>query len=451
MELAPAQAGAFFLIYEVRSETGAKMFVDRAEITIKSGNGGNGAVTFRRDPYVPDGGPDGGDGGNGGSVIFVADRNLRTLMDLKYKRKYQAENGQPGMKRNRYGKKGQDLYIKVPVGTMIIDKETGHLMKDLVEDGDSVIAAKGGKGGKGNVHYKSSIRQAPNFAEAGTPGKERTVVLELKLIADVGLLGFPNVGKSTLLSVCTNSKPKIAGYHFTTIDPNLGVVYLHDTSFVMADIAGIIEGASQGAGLGFRFLKHIERTKVLIHVVDISGSEGRDPIEDYKKINAELAQFDPKLAAKPQIVAANKTDIIFDQEKADEFLDFMKKEGREVYMISAASHQGIDELMDAALRCIEEYVEPDEEPMTMFDFDAEENEADYKLISGYIDEDGVYVLEGKQLSKIFNSTNFNDSGSMRYLYNYIVKQGGIKLLQQLGLKEGDTVRIEDFEFEYTED
>ncbi|MBR0380571.1 MAG: GTPase ObgE [Mogibacterium sp.] len=427
------------------------MFVDRAEITIKSGNGGNGAVTFRRDPYVPDGGPDGGDGGNGGSVIFVADRNLRTLMDLKYKRKYQAENGQPGMKRNRYGKKGQDLYIKVPVGTMIIDKETGHLMKDLVEDGDSVIAAKGGKGGKGNVHYKSSIRQAPNFAEAGTPGKERTVVLELKLIADVGLLGFPNVGKSTLLSVCTNSKPKIAGYHFTTIDPNLGVVYLHDTSFVMADIAGIIEGASQGAGLGFRFLKHIERTKVLIHVVDISGSEGRDPIEDYKKINAELAQFDPKLAAKPQIVAANKTDIIFDQEKAAEFLDFMKKEGREVYMISAASHQGIDELMDAALRCIEEYVEPDEEPMTMFDFDAEENEADYRLISGYIDEDGVYVLEGKQLSKIFNSTNFNDSGSMRYLYNYIVRQGGIKLLQQLGLKEGDTVRIEDFEFEYTED
>ena len=427
------------------------MFVDRAEITIKSGNGGNGAVTFRRDPYVPDGGPDGGDGGNGGSVIFVADRNLRTLMDLKYKRKYQAENGQPGMKRNRYGKKGQDLYIKVPVGTMIIDKETGHLMKDLVEDGDSVIAAKGGKGGKGNVHYKSSIRQAPNFAEAGTPGKERTVVLELKLIADVGLLGFPNVGKSTLLSVCTNSKPKIAGYHFTTIDPNLGVVYLHDTSFVMADIAGIIEGASQGAGLGFRFLKHIERTKVLIHVVDISGSEGRDPIEDYKKINAELAQFDPKLAAKPQIVAANKTDIIFDQEKADEFLDFMKKEGREVYMISAASHQGIDELMDAALRCIEDYVEPDEEPMTMFDFDAEENEADYRLISGYIDEDGVYVLEGKQLSKIFNSTNFNDSGSMRYLYNYIVRQGGIKLLQQLGLKEGDTVRIEDFEFEYTED
>ena len=297
------------------------MFVDRAEITIISGKGGNGAVTFRRDPYVPDGGPDGGDGGNGGSVIFVADKNLRTLMDLKYKRKYQAENGQPGMKRNRFGKKGQDLYIKVPVGTMIIDKETGHLMKDLVTDGDSVVAAKGGRGGRGNVHYKSSIRQAPNFAEAGGPAKTREVILELKLIADVGLLGFPNVGKSTLLSVCTNSKPKIAGYHFTTIDPNLGVVYLHDTSFVMADIAGIIEGASKGAGLGFKFLKHIERTKVLIHVVDVAGSEGRDPIEDYKKINSELREFDPRLAEKTQIVAANKIDLVTDKEKYQEFMD----------------------------------------------------------------------------------------------------------------------------------
>ena len=427
------------------------MFVDRAEITIESGKGGNGAVTFRRDPYVPDGGPDGGDGGNGGSVIFVADRNLRTLMDLKYKRKYKAENGQPGMKRNKFGKKGQDLYIKVPVGTMIIDKETGHLMKDLTVDGDSVVAAKGGKGGRGNVHYKSSIRQAPNFAEAGGPAKVRDVILELKLIADVGLLGFPNVGKSTLLSVSTNSKPKIAGYHFTTIDPNLGVVYLYDTSFVMADIAGIIEGASQGAGLGFKFLKHIERTKVLIHVVDVAGSEGRDPIEDYKKINAELEAFDPRLSEKPQIVAANKADLVTDEDKLAEFMDFMKKEGREVYLISAATKQGIDELLAAALRKIETYVEPEEEPMTMFDFEADEHEADYKLITGYVDEEGVYVLEGKQLLKIFNSTNFTDNGSIRYLYRYIEKQGGIKLLKELGLKDGDTVRIEDFEFEYTDD
>ena len=428
------------------------MFVDRAEITIVSGKGGNGAVTFRRDPYVPDGGPDGGDGGDGGSVIFVADRNLRTLMDFKYKRKYQAENGQDGMKRKRYGKKGQDLYIKVPVGTLIIDKETGLLMKDLCEDGDQLVAAKGGKGGRGNVHYKSSIRQAPNFAEAGGFARERAVILELKLLADVGLLGFPNVGKSTLLSVCTNSKPKIAGYHFTTIDPNLGVVYLHDTSFVMADIAGIIEGASQGAGLGFKFLKHVERTKVLIHVIDVSGSEGRDPIDDYKKIMLELEQFDPKLLKRPQIIAANKMDLVTDQDKLDEFMAFMEKEGRKVFPISAAGRQGITELLNEVLSELENYEEPDDEPVQMYDFAADDYDADYKTISAYIDEeDGAFVLEGKQLTKIFNSTNFNDSGSIRYLYNYIEKQGGMKLLFALGLKEGDTVRIQDFEFEYTEE
>ena len=427
------------------------MFVDRAEITIKSGKGGNGAVTFRRDPYVPDGGPDGGDGGDGGSVIFIADRNLRTLMDLKYKRKYQAENGQNGMKRNRYGKKGQDLYIKVPVGTLIIDKETGLLMKDLCKDGDTVVAAKGGRGGKGNVHYKSSTRQAPNFAEAGGFARERAVILELKLLADVGLLGFPNVGKSTLLSVCTNSKPKIAGYHFTTIDPNLGVVYLHDTSFVMADIAGIIEGASQGAGLGYKFLKHIERTKVLIHVVDVSGCEGRDPSEDYRKILAELEQYDPKLLKKPQIVAANKTDIVTDNEQYDQFMKYMKAEGRKVFPISAATGQGITELLNEVLHELETYEEPDEEPVEMYDFAADEYDADYRKISAYVDEDGAFVLEGKQLLKIFSSTNFTDSGSIRYLYNYIEKQGRIKLLKQMGLKEGDTVRIQNFEFEYTED
>lgn len=427
------------------------MFVDRAEVTIISGKGGNGAVTFRHDPYVPDGGPDGGDGGDGGSVIFVADRNLRTLMDLKFKRKYQAENGQNGMKRNRYGKKGENLIIKVPVGTLIIDKETGHLMKDLCEDGDQVVAAKGGKGGRGNVHYKTSIRQAPNFAEAGSPAKEREVILELKLLADVGLLGFPSVGKSTLLSVCTNAKPKIAAYHFTTIDPNLGIVDMYDTSFVMADIAGIIEGASEGVGLGFKFLKHIERTKVLIHVIDVSGSEGRDPIDDYKKINAELEAYNPNLLKKPQIIAANKMDIVTDQEKLDEFMEFMKKEGRPVFPISAATKQGIKELLDECLYRINTYEETEELDYEMFDFAAEENEADYKKISGYLDDDGVYVLEGKQLMKIFNSTNFTDAGSLRYLYNYIVKQGGIKLLTEIGLKEGDIVRIDDFEFEYTED
>lgn len=427
------------------------MFVDRAEIKIVSGKGGNGAVTFRRDPYVPDGGPDGGDGGDGGSVIFVADKNLRTLMDFKYQRKYQAENGQPGMKRNRYGKKGEDLFIKVPVGTMIIDKETGCLMKDMCHEGDELVAAKGGKGGRGNVHYKSSIRQAPNFAEAGGFAKERDVILELKLIADVGLLGFPSVGKSTLLSVCTSAKPKIAAYHFTTIDPNLGVVDMYDKSFVMADVAGIIEGASEGVGLGFKFLKHIERTKVLIHVVDVSGSEGRDPIEDYKKINAELEKFNPYLLKKPQIIAANKMDIVQDEDKLNEFMDFMKKEGRKVFPISAVTREGIKELLDETLYMLETYEEPEQEEYEMYDFERDEYDADYKKISGYLDEDGVYVLEGKQLTKIFNSTNFTDSGSIRYLYNYIVKQGGIKLLKSMGLKDGDIVRIEDFEFDYTDD
>ncbi len=427
------------------------MFVDKAEISIASGKGGNGAVTFRKEPFVPEGGPNGGDGGDGGSIIFVADRNLRTLMDFKYKRKYQAENGQDGMKKNRFGKKGEDLYIKVPVGTLIYDKETGLLMKDMVHDGDELVAAKGGRGGRGNVHFKSSVRRAPNFAEAGTPGKERTVVLELKLIADVGLLGFPNVGKSTLLSVATSAKPKIANYHFTTIDPNLGVVKLHDTSFVMADIAGIIEGAHEGLGLGFRFLKHIERTKVLVHVIDVSGSEGRDPIEDYIKINQELVQYDPELAKKPQIVAANKMDMVYDEEKLNEFLAFMEKEGRKVFKISAAGRQGISELLNEVLYEIETFEPEEEAPVELFDLEMDDFDPDYRNVNAYCDEDGVFVLEGKQLSKIFNSTNFEDMGSIRYLYKYIVEKGGLDMLLELGLEEGDTVRIEDYEFEYYED
>ena len=427
------------------------MFVDRAEITIVSGRGGDGAVTFRREPFVPEGGPDGGDGGDGGSIIFVADRNLRTLMDFRYKRKYEAEHGQNGMKRKCYGKKGEDLEIHVPVGTMILDKESGLLMKDMTEDGDRLIAAKGGRGGKGNVHYKNSVRQAPNFAEAGELPKERTVILELKLIADVGLIGFPNVGKSTLLSVATSARPKIANYHFTTIDPNLGVVDLYDNSFVMADIAGIIEGAHKGTGLGFKFLKHIERTKVLIHLVDVSGSEGRNPIEDYKKIMKELEQYDPALLKKPMIVAANKIDMVTDKDKLNEFITFIEKEGKPVFKISAAGRIGIKELMTEALHQLENYVPEEAETPQLFDFEKEAEDEDFKKLTAYRDEDGAYVLEGKQLSKIFRSTNFNDAGSLRYLYKFIVNKGGIKKLIKIGLKEGDTVRIEDFEFEYYED
>lgn len=428
------------------------MFIDRAKIKIISGKGGNGAVTFRREPYVPEGGPDGGDGGKGGDIIFKADRSLRTLMDFRYKKKYQAENGENGRKKKQYGKGGNDLIIKVPEGTMIFDEGTGNLLYDLTENGDSFIAAKGGKGGKGNVHFKSSIRQTPNFAEAGGMPRERNVILELKMIADVGLVGFPNVGKSTLLSVSTKARPKIANYHFTTIAPNLGVVEVGDTSFVTADIAGIIEGASSGAGLGFQFLKHIERTKVLVHVIDVSGSEGRNPIEDFEKINKELRNYSDFLAQKPQVVCANKIDMI-DIEDAEyiEFVKYVESKGIKVFPVSAPINIGVKELLNevAAMLTVAEDISVTTQ-YEKFDFDKEESDLNYKEIFCSRDNE-VYVLKGEQLSKIFNSTNFNDMGSLRYLYKYIEKSGAISKLIDMGLKEGDTIRIEDFEFEYIDE
>ena len=429
------------------------MFVDRAKITIKSGKGGDGAVTFRREPFVPQGGPDGGDGGKGGDVIFQADRNLRTLMDFKYKRKYEAEAGQNGMKKKRFGKAGENLVIKVPMGTVIIDEASGTVMKDLTEDGQSFVAAKGGKGGRGNVHFKNSVRQAPNFAEAGGVAKERNIILELKLIADVGLVGFPNVGKSSLLAFSTSAQPKIANYHFTTIDPNLGVVQLYDTSFVMADIAGIIEGASEGLGMGFKFLKHIERTKVLIHVVDVSGSEGRNPIDDFNKINKELEAYSPRILKKPQLVAANKIDMIDeDDPKYLEFKAYVEEQGYKFFPISAPLNLGVEELLAAALnelKRIEANPEPEEDTVEYFDFEADENDPDYRdIYVSYDEDDDVYVLEGKQLTKIFNSTNFNDMGSLRYLYKYIEKNGAIEMLKEMGLEEGDNIRIQNYEFEF---
>ncbi len=428
------------------------MFVDRAKINIRSGKGGDGAVTFRREPYVPEGGPDGGDGGKGGDVVFKADNSLRTLMDFRYKRKYQAENGQNGMKKKRFGKKGADLIIKVPPGTMIIDEESGALMKDLINHGDRFVAAKGGKGGKGNVHFKSSVRQAPNFAEAGGVAKERNVILELKLIADVGLVGFPNVGKSSLLSTSSKAKPKIANYHFTTIEPNLGVVEVSNTSFVLADIAGIIEGAHQGAGMGFKFLKHIERTKIIIHVVDISGSEGRDPIEDFETINKELRAYSKVLANKPQIVAANKIDLIEDNNSGYElFKEYAENQGYAVFPISAPINLGVPELMAYAAKILAEVENTSmEEIMETFDFEREDTDDNYRKVEVRRDNH-KYVIEGKQLTKIFNSTNFNDIGSVRYLYKYIEKSGAIEKLKSMGLKEGDTVCIRDFEFEYIDE
>lgn len=428
------------------------MFVDRAKIFIKSGKGGDGAVTFRREPYVPEGGPDGGDGGRGGDVVFEASRSLRTLMDFKYKKKYQAENGANGMKKKQYGKSGKDLVIKVPEGTMIFDEETGTLLADLTEDGQRVVAAKGGRGGKGNVHFKSSIRQTPNFAEAGGFSTERTIILELKLIADVGLVGFPNVGKSTLLSVCSKARPKIADYHFTTIVPNLGVVPVGDTSFVMADIAGIIEGASKGAGMGFQFLKHIERTKVLIHVIDVSGSEGRDPVSDFDKINAELADYSPRLAQKPQVVCANKIDMIdTDGDEYKAFIEHVESKGIKVYPVCAPINEGVRELILRTHALLEETESlPEESYYEMFDFEKEQYDPDYRKVYAEMDGD-IFVLRGKQLLKIFNSTNFNDIGSLRYLYKYIEKSGAINELLEMGLEEGDIIRIENFEFEYVDE
>ena len=426
------------------------MFVDRATINIISGKGGNGCVSFRREPFVPEGGPDGGDGGKGGDVVIMADKNLRTLMDFKYKRKYQAENGQDGMRKKRYGKSGQDLVIKVPMGTVVIDEATGLVMMDLTEDGQSFVAAKGGRGGKGNVHFKNSVRQAPNFAEAGTAAKERTVILELKSIADVGLVGFPNVGKSSLLSVATSASPKIADYHFTTIDPNLGVVNIHDTSFIMADIAGIIEGAHMGLGLGLRFLKHIERTKVLIHVVDVSGSEGRDPIEDFEKINSELLQYSKSVADKPMLVCANKIDLT-DEEDPEylRFKEYVEGKGYQVFPVSAPINYGVQALLDAALAELQRVLrEPQPEPeIEYFDFETDDVDPEYRTVNVDTDEDG-FVVTGKQLRKIFDSTNFNDFGSLRYLYKYIEKSGAIDRMKEMGLDEGDTIKVLDYEFEY---
>lgn len=426
------------------------MFVDRAKIHIKSGKGGNGCVSFRREPFVPEGGPDGGDGGKGGDVIFQADRNLRTLMDFRYKRKYEAENGQDGMKKKKFGKNGKDLVIKVPMGTVVIDEESGLVMKDLTEDGQSFVAARGGRGGKGNTNFKNSVRQAPNFAEAGGFAKERGIILEMKVIADVGLVGFPNVGKSSLLATATSAQPKIENYHFTTIAPNLGVVQIFDTSFVMADIAGIIEGAHKGLGLGLKFLKHIERTRVLIHVVDASGSEGRDPIEDFDKIMAELALYSKRVAEKPMLVAANKMDMIDeDDPKFIAFKEYVEGEGYRLFPICAPINLGVHELMAAAAEELQKAaLQPQEEDdYEYFDFETDDRDPDFKEV--YASREGeTYVLTGKQLQKIFDSTNFNDMGSLRYLYKYVEKRGGIEKLRELGLEEGDTIRIFDYEFEY---
>lgn len=424
------------------------MFVDKAKIFVKAGNGGNGSVSFRREKYVPAGGPDGGDGGRGGSIIIEADGALRTLMDFKYKTKYSAPSGEDGSKKRRAGKNGEDLLLKVPEGTIIRDEKTGLVIADLKNSGDRIVVAKGGFGGKGNQHFANAVRQAPAFAKSGTDGQERWIVLELKMIADVGLLGFPNVGKSTFLSIVTSAKPKIANYHFTTITPNLGVVKTrHGESFVMADIPGIIEGAADGVGLGHDFLRHVERTKVLIHIVDISGIEGRDPIEDFEKINSELKLYNEKLATRPQIVVANKSDLLFDDSIYADFKKNLEDNGYEVFKMSAATREGVDEVIDRVVRVLAESSEIElvsEDEIYRPEDDVNEDEG----LFIEVDENGVYVVKGKELRRIMYSVNFDDVESLQYFQNQMESRGVFDKLRAMGIEDGDSVKIYELEFEF---
>ncbi|WP_416197709.1 MAG: GTPase ObgE [Sporanaerobacter sp.] len=425
------------------------MFIDIAKIRVKAGKGGDGAVAFRREKYEPSGGPYGGDGGNGGSIILQVDNSIRTLMDFKYKRNYKAEDGENGKTKKQYGKKGSDLILKVPLGTIVKDGDSGKVIVDLKEEGQTFVIAKGGKGGKGNAKFATPTRQAPRFAEAGEKGEEKFIILELKLLADVGLIGFPNVGKSTLLSVLSSAKPKIANYHFTTLTPNLGVVKVDEgKSFVIADIPGLIEGAHEGAGLGHEFLRHVERTRLLVHLVDVSGIEGRNPLEDFYKINEELEKYSSKLSKKPQIVVANKMDLSTSSEYYENFKEELTKKGFEVYPISAVTKEGVEALKYAIwdrLIDIETNYETFDDIIEEYE---EVKNVEDDIIVKY--ENGMYIVEGSFIEKLLYSTNFEDIDSSRYFQNTLRKRGVVDELKKLGVSENDTVYICGFEFEFFE-
>ena len=419
------------------------MFVDTAKIRIKAGNGGNGAVTFHREIYVNAGGPDGGDGGKGGNVVFVGDTNINSLIDFKFKKRYIAENGKNGSGSNMTGKSAPDLVIKVPVGTLVREAETGRILADI-SDREPHIVAKGGKGGWGNQHFASATRQIPKFAKPGFPGEEFEVTLELKLLADVGLVGFPNVGKSSLISVVSAAKPEIANYPFTTLTPVLGVVKMDaGSSFVMADIPGLIEGASEGVGLGHDFLRHVERCRLILHVIDISAMDGRDPIDDYKQINFELEKFNPELAKRPQIVALNKADASI-EEMIDEFNEFAEENGFRTYLISAATGEGVKELTNAVAAELAklppivryEVEEPVKEEIT--------SKQEFKI---HI-EDGIYVVEAPWLMHALGYVDLDDYESLQYFQRVLRLSGIIDKLEEMGINEGDTVSILDIEFDY---
>lgn len=421
------------------------MFIDVAKIELKAGKGGDGSVAFRREKYEPSGGPAGGDGGDGGSIIIVADKDIKTLMDYSYKSIYKAENGGDGRNKKQFGKKGEDLILKVPVGTLIKDYDTDTVIYDVKHDKEEFVICKGGKGGKGNVHFKSSIRQAPRFAEPGTKGEEKTIKLELKLLADVGLIGLPNVGKSTLLSIMSNARPKIANYHFTTLEPNLGVCKVGEKSFVLADIPGLIEGASEGLGLGHDFLKHIERTKILVHVLDISGSEGRNPIEDFQLINSELSSYNIKLNDKKMLVVLNKTDLGA-EDNIKEFREKYSDKVDEIVEISAATTENVDKLMYLiadTLDSIEDDYSTLDEQYVYFE---EEKEPDFKVRK----ENENYIVEGPLIENLIYRTNFEVYESVNHLQKVLEDKGVIQQLKDLGIQDGDNVVIGDVEFDFYE-
>lgn len=425
------------------------MFADRANIYIRSGKGGSGHVSFRRELYVPNGGPDGGDGGRGGDVIFAVDEGMNTLADYRHKRKYKAGDGEEGGKRRCHGADGQDIVLKVPPGTIIKEKETGKVILDMSNKKEPVVLLKGGRGGKGNQHYATAVMQAPKYAQPGGKCQELEVTLELKVIADVGLVGFPNVGKSTFLSRVTNARPKIANYHFTTLNPNLGVVDLAGgKGFVIADIPGIIEGASEGVGLGFEFLRHIERTKVMIHLVDAASVEGRDPIADIKAINGELEKYNPEILRRPQVIAANKIDAMTeeDRETVTELLkEEFAKDGIEVFSISAVTGEGVKELLWHVRKLLDELPEGAMEFEQEYDLSFEEEEGGIIVENP---EEGVFTVEGPKVERMLGYTNLESERGFDFFQKFLKRNGVVEELEALGIEEGDTVKLYDLEFDY---
>jgi GTP-binding protein len=426
-----------------------KMFADRAEIHIRSGKGGDGHVSFRKEIFVPAGGPDGGDGGRGGDLIFQVDEGLNTLTDFRYTRKFSAKDGDEGGKKRCHGKDGEDLIIKVPSGTVIKEKETGKVVVDMSHGHNREVVLKGGRGGKGNMNYATPTMQAPVYAQPGQKAQEMDVILELKVIADVGLVGFPNVGKSTLLSRVTNAKPKIGNYHFTTLSPNLGVVDLEGGGFVIADIPGLIEGASEGLGLGHEFLRHIERTKVIIHLVDAASTEGRDPLDDINKINAELAAYNPELAKRPQVIAANKTDVLYEDDEIEvlkKLKETFEPQGIPVFAISAVSGKGMKELLYHVKGMLNNL---DDTPVVFEkEFFPEDLAKSTEPYEAWKEEENLYVVEGPRIERMLGYTNLESEKGFEFFQNFLKDNGILEKLEELGIQEGDTVRMYGLQFDY---